>query len=217
MRVIVAGIGEIGFQITSTLSRRKGNELVAIEVDSERADEISTQLDALVLNGDGSDPDILEKAQIEEADALIAATGSDQINTVVAMLGRNYGVEKVMVILNEAALRPACERIGVTAVFSPKVAAAAQLISTLYGFDRINFSLVASGGLKLDVLVVPESRAGRMADIEVRSGLHLVAVRRQQDLLLPYPDLELHAQDELIMLFEDDDTFRHMWEEFEGA
>lgn len=214
MRIIVAGIGEIGFQLTKLLSRRKGNELVAIEADQDRADEISNQLDALVLNGDGSNPDILEKAQIDAADALIAATGSDQINTVIAMLGRNYGVEKVMVILNEAALRPACQQMGVTAIFSPKVAAAGQMISTLYGFDRINFSLIASGGLKLDVISVPPEKTGRVSDIDTPRGLNLLAIRRDEELMLPYPELELQAQDDLIFLFEEDKEFEKMSESF---
>ncbi len=207
MRIIIVGIGEIGLRLANLLARRRENELVLIESASDRADEVSDSLDALVLNGDGSNPEILEKAQVADADALVASTGSDQINTVIAMLGKNYGVDKVMVVLHSAVLGPACERIGVSAIFSPKVAAAAEMISTLYGFDRINFSLVASGGLTLEVIVVRGHDAGTLDDLRIPRGVHPVAVRRAEDLLIPYPDLTLESEDELILMYDDKSAF----------
>ncbi|MFP4378164.1 MAG: NAD-binding protein [Spirochaetales bacterium] len=216
MRVIIVGIGEIGFRLANLLTRRRENELVLVERARDRADEISDSLDALVLNGDGSNPEILEKAQVSDADAVVASTGSDQINTVIAMLAKNYEVEKVMVVLHSAVLRPACERIGVSAIFSPKVAAAAQMISTLYGFDRINFSLVASGGLTLDVIVVPAKRTQKLDSLKVPRGVHPVAVRRAEDLLIPYSDLELKPEDELIVMYDNDRAFKKVQSQLAG-
>ncbi|MFW5686473.1 MAG: potassium channel family protein [Spirochaetota bacterium] len=210
MRIIIVGIGEIGLRLANLLGRRRDNELVLVDHDTDRADEISNSLDALVLHGDGSNPGILEKAQVSKADALVASTGSDQINTVIAMLGKNYGVGKVMVVLHSAVLRPACERIGVSAIFSPKVAAAAEMISTIYGFDRINFSLIASGGLTLDVIVVPGERTQTLDDLTIPRGVHPVAVRRAEDLLIPYPDLMLEPEDELILMYDDEAAFNRV-------
>ncbi len=156
MRVIIVGIGEIGLQLANLLARRGDNELVLIDRDPDRADEISNSLDALVLRGDGSNPEILEKAQVGEADALVAATGSDQINTVIALLG---------------------------------------------------FSLVASGGLTLDVIVVPNDSAHKLVDLKMPRGVHPIAIRRAEDLLIPYPDLSLEAEDELIMMYDNEKAF----------
>ena len=142
------GIGEIGRELANNLARKEHNELVLIDKDEDRSETISSEFDALVIHGDGSDPEILKKAQIRKADALVALTGSDPVNTVIAMLGHLMEEKKIIVKLNTYGLRAACREIGVDAIIAPKIAAAAEIVSTLFGFDRVNFSSVASGGLR---------------------------------------------------------------------
>jgi trk system potassium uptake protein TrkA len=203
MRVVIVGIGEIGFELARSLGDKKGNELVLVDSDEERCRELSEQLDALVLNGDGSNPEILEKAQVREADALVATTGVDSINAVVAMLGKMMGVEKVLVKLSSASLQSACRHIGVTGIVTPTVSAAAQIISALYGFARVNFASVASGGLQLEVVEVEKKAAGRLGELEIPKRAHVVAVQRAERMMLPGAGTQLSPGDEILFLVED--------------
>jgi trk system potassium uptake protein len=146
---------------------------------------------------------MLKKGQIEESDALVASTGLDSINTVIAMLGSMMGVEKIIVRLVSVALEPACRQIGVTSIVTPTVSAAAEMISTRYGFHRVNFSSVASGGLELEMLRLSEDRHIKVSELDIPDGSNLVAVMRGDQMLLPRPNLRLEGGEELMLLVED--------------
>jgi trk system potassium uptake protein TrkA len=210
MRVVIVGVGETGLELANNLIRKGDSELVLIDVDEARCDRLAGELDALVLHGDGSDPDILRKAELSEADALIASTGTDAVNALIAMLGRQMAVDKIIVKLNNVGLRPACQEIGVSRIVMPKISAAAEMISTLYGFDRINFSIVASGGLRLDLLQAKGSVGEPLTEVELPEGAHIVAVLRGQEMLLPRQNLKLQEDDELLVLTEDEAVLKEV-------
>lgn len=208
MRIVIVGVGDIGRELAENLIRRGGNELVLIEADERRAEQLASELDALVLHGDGTDPELLKKARVEEADALIATTDSDAINTVIAMLGHRMGVGNLIVKLNDVGLRAACREIGVTKIIAPKIAAAAEIFASLYGFDRLDFSLVVRGGLQLqEVEVAPDSDAvgRRLSELDLPKGALVVAVLREQGerALVPRGETKLEAGDVLLVLGED--------------
>ena len=202
MRVIIVGIGETGLELAKSLSEKKDHELVLVDSNEERCRQLSEQLDALVVHGDGGNPDILEKAQIKEADALVATTGVDSINTVIAMLGNLMGVEKIIVKLLNVTLQPACRHIGVTGIVTPTVSAAAEIISLLFGFNRVNFSSMASGGLQIDIVDVGGETKSRISELQVPDGAHIVALQREGHMALPRNGTRLRSGDQLLFLIE---------------
>jgi hypothetical protein len=120
MRIIVVGAGDTGMDLARKLGDRENMDLVIIDSDEKRCELASNELNALVLKGDGTDPEILKQAQVSEADVLVALTGSDPLNTVVSMLGRRFDVKKIMVKLNGLALRSACQSSASTRLSPPR-------------------------------------------------------------------------------------------------
>ncbi len=202
MRVVIVGAGDIGRELAENLIRRGGNEVVLIDSDEKRAEQLASELDALVLHGDGTNPELLKKARIEEADALIATTGSDAINTVIAMLGHRMGVQNIIVKLNDVGLRAACQEIGVRKIIAPKISAAAEIFASLYGFDRLDFSLVVRGGLRLAELDVGTAQGKRLQELELPQGALVVAVLRGEQALIPRGETKLEKDDVLLLLAE---------------
>jgi trk system potassium uptake protein len=217
MRVVVVGMGETGRELASNLGRKKDNELVLIDQDDDRCETLSSDFDALVIHGDGSDPEILKKAQVPEADALVALTGSDPINTVIAMLGHLMEVPKIIVKLNTYGFRAACQEIGVEAIIAPKIAAAAEIVSALFGFDRINFSSIASGGLRLDLVAAGKKKGKKISDLDIPDGAHLVAVLREEDqMFIPKKNLSLEKEDQILLLTEDNAALEKVRKAFDS-
>jgi trk system potassium uptake protein TrkA len=205
MRVVIVGVGSIGGELANRLSSHENNELVLIDLDKERCDELSQKIDALVLHGDGTDPDILKKAQLAEADALVAATGTDAINTVIAMLGHRMEVENIVVKLNGVGLRSACNAIGVKRIVAPTISAAAEMLSSIYGAERVDFSVLTHGGMRLVELEAGRQSGSKISDLQLPDGALLVAVIRQEETLIPRPGLKLEKEDQLIILAENED------------
>lgn len=204
MKVLIVGGGEIGARLAETLIKRKWNQVTLVELDEERARELADRLDALVIHGDGTHPEILKKARVTEMDALAACTGADSTNTVVAMLGKRFGLELMVVRLEDVGLRAACQEIGVTRIVAPEISAAAEMASTLSGYRHLDLSLLAQGGLELAQLSGEGVTGERLGDLAMPEGTLLVAVVRGEEALFPRPAVRLEEGDDLLVLAEDD-------------
>ena len=101
MRVIIAGGGEFGEKLAEELSREK-NEVILIERDEARAEQLGEKLSSIVMFGDATDKGILKHANIEKCDAVFAVTGDDTINSAVCELAKSLGVKRVASLLNDA-------------------------------------------------------------------------------------------------------------------
>jgi len=80
MRVIIAGAGQVGRRVAAELDAV--HDIVMIDVETERIDGLSYDLDVLTVAGDSSSIGTLQEAGIEDADILIATTDSDEINII---------------------------------------------------------------------------------------------------------------------------------------
>ncbi|HXV64327.1 MAG TPA: NAD-binding protein [Vicinamibacteria bacterium] len=217
MRAVIVGAGGIGTELVRILARRKDNDLVVIEENEERAREISAEIDALVLHGDGTHPEILSKARLGESDALVAVTGSDAINAVIAMLGRRAGVSKVVVKLDEVGLRAALKEIGVTDIIAPRLAAAAHIVSALYGFHRLDFTLVSRGGLQLVEVPAGPTAGKTLSELHLADDTLVVAVVREQESLLARGRTRLERGDILLVLVESSAAHERLLERLDSA
>ena len=81
MRIIVGGANSISRSIVGYLSHGN-NDIVVIDDDEQALDSIAQEWDVLPILGPVSHPDLLKKADAANADLLIAATNSDEVNMV---------------------------------------------------------------------------------------------------------------------------------------
>ncbi len=89
MKIIIVGAGEIGFYIADKLCR-EGKQVVLIDNNNERLLSIEEHLDAQLIHGDGSSPELLKRAGIEQAEMLIAVSNCDEINLVACMIAQHF-------------------------------------------------------------------------------------------------------------------------------
>jgi trk system potassium uptake protein TrkA len=87
--VIIIGGGEIGRFIAEVLIG-EAQEVVIVEPDDEAAHRLQS-LDAIVVQGSGVSPSILQRAGIDRADLFLAVTPVDEVNLVACMIGKKHG------------------------------------------------------------------------------------------------------------------------------
>ncbi len=203
MRVIVVGLGHLGRRLAERLAG-KGIELVLIDRDETRCKEAAERYDALVLRGDGTDPELLEKAGAQEAEALVAATDSDPINTVVGILAKRAGTKQVIVVLNDLALRTACQVVGVDRVISPVLAATEEIAGFITGKETLDFSVAVSGGARVAELSPGPLAGKKLGEIPLPKGTAVPVVLREGKALVADVDLVLKADDVLVALAQDE-------------
>lgn len=204
MRIVIVGAGRIGTELARMLARREGNEIVIVDNDETRCRELVEKVDALVLEGDGTHPEILRKANLSEADALVAVTGSDAINAVITMLGGRAEVKNIIVKLDEPGLHAACTEAGATHIIAPSLASAAQIASVLYGFHRLDFTLLTRSGLRLAELEAGDAVGKRLSELAFPDGVLVVAILRGDESFLARGKVKIEAHDRLLTLVEED-------------
>ena len=85
MKIMVGGAGSVGRSIISYLSRAD-NDIIVVDTNQERLDEISKEFDVQPVLGSISRPDILENIGASSADILISATNNDEVNLVACQV-----------------------------------------------------------------------------------------------------------------------------------
>jgi trk system potassium uptake protein TrkA len=101
MNVIVVGGGKTGSHLVSQLIK-ENHQVRVIESRDEILARLKEELPTeAIIAGDGSSPAILEKASIDKADVLVAATGEDENNLVISTLARfEFNVKRTIARVN---------------------------------------------------------------------------------------------------------------------
>src|SRR6266581_2874275 len=100
MKVIVAGAGNLGYFLATDLKGR-GHDVMMIEQDKDIVDRAVREVPVTWIHGDACEPWVLEKAEVQSADVLVAATGDDEDNLVISLLAKQeFAVPRVVARVN---------------------------------------------------------------------------------------------------------------------
>jgi trk system potassium uptake protein TrkA len=89
MRVVIIGAGEVGTSIAASLAA--DHEVVVVDADPDRAEEVKYEYDVLTITGDGTTSPTLETAEVGRADMVVACTDNDQTNLVACATVKTFG------------------------------------------------------------------------------------------------------------------------------
>ncbi len=197
MKVIVVGLGRMGTGLSLNLEK-KGHSVTVIDNDIEAFDRLGANFKGNKVLGFAFDKDILTKAKIEQADAIVSCTESDEINAVVARVAKNiYRVPKVIARLYDARKADIYRRLGI------------QTISTTsWGIERATEVLtnqqldsvydIGNGHVSLVRIEVPPMLVGRtVRDISVIGEIQVVSISRNAKTFIPTLGSILEAEDVL--------------------
>ncbi|MDZ7747358.1 MAG: TrkA family potassium uptake protein [Halobacteriales archaeon] len=164
--IIIAGGGRVGFQTAERLADR-GHDVTIIEQDERIVSEIADEWMATVIQGDATNPDIIEQADIKRADAIAALTGETGLNLAVCLAATELSPEIRTVARIDRAVGEAYTRF-VDAVIFPERAGARVAANEIVGSDVQ--TLVGVTGT-LDIMII------RVAEGAPAAGKQLTEVR----------------------------------------
>ena len=221
MKVIICGAGQVGWQIANHLAGER-NEVTIVDFNPELVRRATDTLDVRGIAGFASYPDVLEKAGAKDADMIIAATQSDEINMVTCQVAHSvFGVPRKIARLRAQSYLDAIysdlyrrDHLPIDVVISPErevAEAALQRLAAPATFDTESFmkGRVQLLGLALDddcpVLNTPLRQLN-----ELFSTLRaiVVGVRRQGRLFAPEPEDQLFVGDQIYVFSHSEDMNR---------
>lgn len=112
-RILVIGCGTFGAAVAQSLSS-SGNEVIAVDMSEEAFDQLGDDFDGETVTGDGSSALLLQECGVERATHLVAATGHDATNLLVAELASElFGVRHVLPVVDDDSLVEILEDRGI--------------------------------------------------------------------------------------------------------
>ncbi|MDZ7689188.1 MAG: TrkA family potassium uptake protein [Halobacteriales archaeon] len=147
--VIVVGAGRVGSQAAKHLSDR-GHDVMVVERDEDVVSEIADEWFAKVIKGDATNPEILEQAGVEDADAIAALTGETGLNLAVCMVSEEMSEDIRTVVRIERDVGKSYLRF-VDGVVFPERAGSRAAVNEIVGSEVQTLADVTSA---LDIMVI---------------------------------------------------------------
>ncbi|MFB6107264.1 MAG: cation:proton antiporter [Haloplanus sp.] len=202
MRVIVIGGGQVG----RTLARRledRGENVVLVEEDVNIV-EIARNEGFTVHHGDGTDTEVLRSAGAENAKIVVAATGDDDVNLLVAQLSESkFGPETILARVNNPGNVDAFEDLGVRSISSVDATAMA-LDNYIERPSMVNWmSEIGRSGDVQEIDVTANDLVGRsVRDIgpDLPPGCLIALVSRDGETMVPDADFTLERGDRITFI-----------------
>ncbi len=202
MYIIVVGGGKVGFHLAKELVEAN-HEVLVIEMDSQRVKAIADELGDIVLDGDGCEASVLEKAGTARADMLLAVTGDDEDNLVACQVAKQrFNVARTVARINDPKNEDVFRKLEVDITVSATSAIMAHIEQELPTHHLSVLVKLKGSGLELVEVRIPED--SRVVNQPVRTILlpyqSMVVLVVGEDGLPKVPSGEtvIHAGDEVV-------------------
>ena len=208
MFVIVVGGGKMGANITRTLTE-KNHEVAIVEVKPTRADALQAEFGHRVVEGDGTELYVLERAGITRPpDLLLALTGDDEDNLVISQLGRErYGVSKIIARVNDPRNQQHFDLLGVSPTICPTQRIMALIEHEVPQHDVVHLLDLRHENLEIiEIEIDPKCPCvGKsVAKLGLPAGSRLISVVRDGTAVIAVGDTVLAEGDQVLAILEPD-------------
>ena len=207
MFVLIVGAGKLGLNVARSLENL-GHEFVVIEQRRSRYNLLEAELEDHLHFGDGTELWVLEKAGIGRADLVVAVTGDDEDNIVIAQLAKlEYRVPKVVARVNNPRNQPTFDLLDVDATICATTLMISMIQHELPGHQFVPLLAMPRENMELvEIEVSDESPAAylRIDDIRLPSGVLVAAILRDGATLPARGSAELRPGDQLLCLLAPD-------------
>jgi trk system potassium uptake protein TrkA len=213
MRVAFVGAGEMSLR-TAELLIARGHQVIIIETNREKIDEISEDFDCSFLNGDGSKPPILREVNPEQTDALFCLTDSDQANLIASLVGRSLGFKRVITRIQDPEFEVICRELGLQDTIIPSRTIGRYLADMLEGLDILELSTVIRGEARFYSFSARKEDAVTVAELNLPERAKVVCYYRGGRFYLADEKTGLREKDEIVILTHSENlqALRDRWE-----
>ena len=164
MNIIICGAGRVGFTIAKILSEQN-HSITVIDQSSEDIQKINDSLDVKAIVGKATYPSVLEKANAEDADMIIAVTRNDEINMLICQIAFSiFNIQKKIArIRSQDYLNPKFskvynkENLPIDVIISPELEIAKSLLRKLEAPGALDNVPFADNKIRLLEILVNKS------------------------------------------------------------
>ncbi len=205
MRVIIAGVGNVGYHLAKLLCA-EGQDITLIDMAPEKLKTASNSVDAATIKGNSTSYAVLEEAGVSEADLLIAATDSEDANITTAIIAKHLGAKRTIARINNTEFlykkdKLNLQHLGIDEIISPESLAAKEIkrllkevaLTDSFEFEKGLLSLI---GVNIDANSPLKGKSMlEVAKLNPDQTFMTVAILRNNETIIPYGDTRFQIND----------------------
>jgi len=202
MYVVVAGGGKVGANVTRTLLEM-GHEVTMIEQRPDRFARLEEEFGPVVIRGDATEINVLERAGIARPpELLLAVTGDDEDNLVISQIGKEgYGVPKAIARVNDPRNQTHFDLLGITQTICATTSILGLVEHEVPEHGLVRLLELQKEGLEIvEVQIASNSRVAgtRVAGLSLPKGSRLISVFRHGRTELVEPGTVIRPGDQVL-------------------
>ena len=208
LKIIIVGCGKVGATLVAQLIK-EGHDISVIDTDSARIQEITNLYDVMGVIGNGASFTVQKDAGIDDADLLIAITGSDELNmlccTVAKRVGDCAAIARVRTPDYSQEVGYLREKLGLALIINPELETAVEAANILSMPSAMEVDSFARGQAQLIKFKIDESsilngKAIMDLDHKHTESILISAVQRDGEVIIPSGTFRMQAGDILSVL-----------------
>ncbi|GHF59914.1 Trk system potassium transporter TrkA [Seohaeicola zhoushanensis] len=221
MKVIICGAGQVGWQIARHLSGER-NDVTVVDSNADLVRRATETLDVQGIAGFASYPDVLERAGARDADMIIAATHSDEVNMVTCQVAHSvFAVNRKIARLRSQSYLNAIysdlyrrDHLPIDVVISPEREVAAAAMRRLSAPAAFDTEVFMDGKAQLLGITIDENcpvvntALRQLTDLFSTLRSIVVGIRREGTLFAPEPGDQIFVGDNCYIFCHTDDVAR---------
>ncbi len=209
-KLLIIGGGNIGFNLAKNLEQEfEEARIKIIEKDKIRAEYIANELNnTIVINGDGLDEDVLNEANIEDVETVLALTNDDEDNLMASVLVEKFSKDKkTMALINKPNYSLLQSSLKIDDLIDPRMHTVSSIlkhvhkgtIENVYSILNGDFEVIEADIIETSELINKELKNSDLPD-EIRIG----AVLRNNEIIIPRSDFIFKKDDKIVFLAKKD-------------
>lgn len=201
MKVIVVGAGKLGYKLAESMVL-EDIDVTVIDNNPRVLESVNEHLDVLTVLANGIDINILRELNISQYNLLVAATDSDETNTLICSLAKKLGCEKTIARIRNPEYMQQLDFIkiemGIDHIVNPDFSTAQVIEKYLlknYSFYSGDFASGKVQMIDVNIEHMEDFVGKKLIELENFDGLLITAISRNGDIIIPNGSTELLAND----------------------
>jgi trk system potassium uptake protein TrkA len=199
MKAVIIGANPMS-TMTAGILLKRGHEVVIVEKDKARIEELAEEIDCGLVHGDGSKPIILKETDPAHTDFLFCLTDNDQTNIIASLVGRSLGFKRVITKIEDPEFEHICVELGLEDTIIPTLTIGRYLGDMFEGQDLLELSAMLRDEARVFSFIIKEPEAGPLNTLELPKGSRVICFYRDGRFNLAEDDITLEEGDEAIVL-----------------
>jgi len=207
MYVILVGGGKVGYHLAKALIQ-EGHEILILEKDRKRAEELADVLGELVVHGDGCEIRTMREAGMARANVVVAVTGDDEDNLVICQMAkRKFGVPRTLARVNDPNNEELFQELGIDQTVSSTRVIFNLLEQQIETGQVIPLAALKKGEIEVveaDINTASPVCGMKIGQLDLPPNTLIISVIREGHAVIPHADTKLRNGDSVIAMIKAD-------------